>query len=152
MIDKLKNLIFYLFNRRWDEDLTDGEEEKLQNIYENTISDYGWKRVFKEIDNYMRSSCPDGESACNFAHLYWGYNCADFKDIDNPVRFLGFIYYRMELSPFKYDAIEVMDGLVHELLCTEGDKDRDPLWNAYYVPEEDPRIIEEAERLRKENV
>ncbi len=42
-----------------------------------------------------------------------------------------------------------MDGLIKDLLSTENDKSRDPFWNPDYIPEKDPDIIAEVEKLRK---
>ena len=140
----------YLFNRRWDEELTDEQDEKLQNEYDILINEYSWKVVFDSIDNYMRSECIDGESVCNFAHLYWGYNCYEPKKIESHYRFLGYIYYRMDLNPWKYDAVDLLDGIVNDLLSTPDDKSHNPFWNPDYIPEKDPEIIAEVERLRKE--
>ncbi len=141
--------IIFLFNRPWDEELTDEKEEELQERYDNLVNDYGWNLVFESIDKYLRSECLDGDSACNFAHMYWGYNCYSPKKVDSPYAFLGYLYYRMNLDPYSYDAIDIMDGLVKDLLSTKKDKSYDPFWNTNYIPEKDPVIIAEVEKLRK---
>ena len=141
--------IIYLFNRHWDDELSDEEEEQLQEKYDNLVNEYGWEVVFEAINRFMRTECLDGESACNFAHMYWGYNCYDPKSIVCPYSFLGYLFYRMNLEPWKYDAVDIMDGLVKDLLSTENDKSHNPFWNADYIPEKDPDIIAEVEKLRK---
>ena len=147
----LYDSIIYLFNRHWDEEITDEEEEKLQEKYDKLVNECGWEVVFEEINKYMRRECLDGNSACNFAHMYWGYNCYSHKSISCPNSFLGYLFYRMDLEPWKYDAVDIMDGLVKDLLSTENDKSHDPFWNTDYIPEKDPAIIAEVEKLRKEN-
>ena len=130
---ELYDNIYFLFNRHWDEELTDEEEDLLQEKYDKLVNVYGWETVFTEIDKYMRTECLDGDAACNFAHMYWGYNCYSPKNIDCPYSFLGFLFYRMNLEPWKYDAVDIMDGLVKDLLSTKSDKSHDPFWNTAFT-------------------
>lgn len=148
---KLYNDINFLFNRYWDEELTDEEDDMLQEKYDKLVNEYGWEAVFEAIDKYMRTECLDGYSACNFAHMYWIYNCYGFKKIAFPNSFLGYLFYRMNLEPQKYDAVDIMDGLVKELLSTPDNKSHDPFWNTDYIPEKDPDIIKVVNKLRQEN-
>lgn len=137
----------FLFNRKWD-DITDEQYDILQKIYNILINEFGWETVFAEIDKYMRTECLDGESACNFANLFFLYNY-DFKNIPSPYSFLGYLYYRMNLDPWKYDADVIMDTLFDKLLSTENDEIHNPFWGTGYTPETDPDIIAEVEKLRK---
>ena len=98
----------------------------------------------------MRAKCLDGESVFNFVSLFFSYNCYEIRKIKNPYQFLGYIYYRMDLNPWKYDAVDLLDGIVRDLLSSPDDKSHDPFWNPDYIPEKDPEIIAEVERLRKE--
>ncbi len=137
----------FLFNRKWD-DITDEEDDILQEIYKILIRESGWEAVFAEIDKYRRTECLDGESACNFANLYWSYGCYE-QIVAFPYSFLGYLYYRMNLDPWKYDADVIMDSLFYKLLCTENDDSHNPFWGTGYTPETDPDIIAEVEKLRK---
>ena len=58
----------------------------------------------------------------------------------------------MNLEPSKYDEVDIMDSLVKDILASEEDKSHDPYWNTDYKPENDPDIINEVEKLRKENI
>ena len=71
----LKEVIYSLFNRRWDDDLSDEEEERFQNLYDSTVEKYGWEQVFDVIDQYMRDSCLTSQTIVNFVNLFWEYNC-----------------------------------------------------------------------------
>lgn len=145
----LRDMINYLFNRKWDEELSDEEEEKLQNMYDSTIEKFGWEQVFAVIDEYMRFCCLTSESTINFANLFWGYNCANPHKISNPYRFLGYLYYRVESKPWDYDCAEVYEGLVYNLLSGEDEYTHNPFTNYDYHPEEDPDILAEVKKLRR---
>ena len=84
--DTLSEKIKYLFDRYWDEELTDEQEDALQAIADDIVSSYGWDAVFVAAENYLHEYCLTPESAVNFAHNYWGYYWAD-KPIADPHRF-----------------------------------------------------------------
>ncbi|MBQ7266490.1 MAG: hypothetical protein IJS61_10415 [Firmicutes bacterium] len=147
----LKKLVDALFNRRWDDNISDEEDERFQNLYESTVKKYGWEQVFDAIDKYMRISCLTSDSTINFANLFWGYNCEIPRKISNPYRFLGYLYYRVNSKPWEYDCAEVYEGLVYNLLSGENDFTHNPFTNYDYKPEEDPEMVAEIERLKKQN-
>ena len=147
----LKETTEHLFDRRWDEDLSDEEEEGLQDMFDDAIEKYGWEQVFDAIDQYMRTSCLTSESTVNFANLFWGYTCVNFRKISEPYRFLGYLYYMVGSEPWKYDCAEVYEGLVYKMLSGEDEYANNPFTNLDYIPEKDPCIIAEIEKLRNEN-
>ena len=150
--EKLREVIEYLFNRRWDEEQIE-DEDNLQEMYDNAIEKYGWVQTFDVIDQYMRTSCLTSESTINFANLFWCYNCTKHLKIPEPYRFLGYLYYRVDCKPWNYDCADLYEGLVYHLLSGEDDYSHNPFTNCDYFPEKDPDIMEEVEKLRKaENV
>lgn len=148
----LRKEIDYLFNRRWDEELSNEKEESLQDIFDNTIENYGWEQVFENIDIYMRSTCLTGESTANFVNLFWEYTCENPRKIFEPYRFLGYLYYKVDFRPWDYDCAEVFDGLVYNFLSGKDDFAHNPFTNYDYKPEEDPYIVAEVEKLSRENI
>ena len=151
-MDNIKNTIAYLFDRPWDALIdNDAETDRLQCIYDNLIEQYGWEKTFEATDCYMRANCITGEQISNFAHLYWDYNCVSPRKVDEPYRFLGYLYYRVNLKPWLFDCVEVYEGLVYALLSGENDFSHNPFVNNDYAPESDPEIIAEVNRLLKED-
>ena len=69
----LKNIINYLFNRYWDEELTENEEDKIDEVAKSVISEYGWSRVYKALTDYLYQNCHTPEEAINAACNFW--NC-----------------------------------------------------------------------------
>lgn len=146
----IEDTVNYLFDRDFNEEITDEQEDELDKCFNEAISKYGWDKTFEAIDSYMRLKCLDGNEATNFALWFSFYRCSEAGKINEPYRFLGYLYYRMELEPWKYDALDIMDGLVKDILSNENDKRCDPFWNEEYKPENDPEIIAEVEKLRNE--
>ena len=145
----LKEIIDQLFNLKWDEDRSEEAEEKLQDMFDNAIERYGWDQVFDTIDHYMRTSCPTSEDIVNFANLFWNYTCENPRKIPDPYRFLGYLYYRIDSKPWDYDCAEVYEGLVYNLLSGKDDYTHNPYTNIDYIPEKDPCLVAEIEKLRK---
>lgn len=144
----LETVIDFLFNRRWDEELSDKKTEGFQDIFDKAIENYGWEQVFKTINLYIRFNCLTGESIANFVNLFWEYTCKSPRKISEPYRFLGYLYYRVDLRPWDYDCAEVFDGLVYNLLSGEDDFEHNPFTNYDYMPETDPNIIAEVQKLK----
>lgn len=145
--DILSDTIEYLFNRPWDENLSDDEIDALDDKFSETVDIYGWENTLNAILDFMYSNCVDGESACNFAHMFWGYGAYTYS-VNKPYEFLGYLYYRMDMKPWEYDAADLIEGLVKELLSTNGDESHNPFVNYDYLPENDPEIIKEVEKWR----
>ncbi|MCR5639393.1 MAG: hypothetical protein K6F97_11240 [Lachnospiraceae bacterium] len=148
----LEEVIDSLFNRKWDDDFSDEEEEMFQELYNNTVEMHGWEKTFDAIDRYMRNSCLTSDAIINFVNLFWEYNCENPRKISDPYRFLGYLYYRVDSEPWKYDCAETYEGLVYNLLSGKDDYTHNPFTNYDYIPEKDPDIMAEIEKLRKENV
>ncbi len=153
--ESLSEIITYLFNHPWDgftgnDEEEEKEDEKFQCAFDSAIEKFGWSEVYKAIDNYMRTQCLDGDSVVNFAHLFWGYTCYNRYLVPEPYRFLGYLLYRMDLKPWEYDCIELLDGLTDNAFSGEEGYDHSPAMNPYYYLEKDPDILAEVERLRAE--
>jgi len=67
--DKIK----YLFDRPWDEDLSDSQESELLAEAEQLVDKAGWPETYSAAISYLHEACVTPESAINFAHLFWDY-------------------------------------------------------------------------------
>lgn len=147
--DTISAKIKYLFDRYWDEELTEEQEDALQATADELVVSYGWETVFAAVENYLHEYCLTPESVINFANNYWGYYWDD-KPIANPHRFLGYLYYRVNFEAAKYDGADILDSLATTLLPKAGYKEADLWFNPRYMPETDPKIIEAANAFAKE--
>lgn len=71
------------------------------------------------------------------------------RKIPEPYRFLGYLYYRVKSKPWKYDCAEVCKGLVL-IYCPEKMTNTQSVHDYDNMPENDPDIMVEVEKLRKE--
>lgn len=137
----IESKIAYLFNRKWDEELSEEEEEKIDDEADNLVKECNWKSIYNAVSSYMYNNCVTPESAINFASLYWGYGWQDYP-IPDPHRFLGYLYYRINLDPDKYDRMDILDSLATTILPKAGFQEADLVLHTQYMPEQDPKIIE----------
>ncbi len=145
----LPETIKYLFNRYWDEDLSDEEQDALEQCAENTVATYGWSAVFEAAFHYLTSACTKPEDVINFAHLYWIYDWYQWP-IKDPYSFLGYFYYRIQFQTSKYDDMDILDSLATTILPKAGFPNADLMLNTRYMPETDPKMIEAAKAYEKD--
>lgn len=123
------------------------DKAKLQESAENLIEEAGWDATYEAWFEYLIHNCTTPEHVLNFVHLIRYYD--DFSHaIPDPYNFLGYFYYRLELNPAKYDAVDNMDEMSFEVLMRAGIKE--DLWlDDSYVPEKDPEMIKAVEQWRE---
>ena len=149
--NEIHDKIRYLFDRPWDEDLSYSEEEELLDEAKRLINEAGWPATYTAAVNYLLEACNTPDSAINFAHMFWGYGWYE-NPIPNPYRFLAYFYYRINLEVEKYDSPGILDSLAITILPRAGYREADLMHNEDYIPEYDPRILAEVERLRNKTI
>ena len=149
---ELYDKITYLFNRYWDEDLSDEEQDGLEQEADDLVKEIGWRDVYKAAVEYLHRECLTPGSAVNFACNYWTYGWYN-NPIPDPHRFLGYFYYRINYETAKYDTIDILDSLATTILPKAGYSEANLVLNTQYMPESDPKIKEEADRFKEsENI
>ncbi len=144
---EIKKKIEYLFDRYWDEDLTDEEQEKLDQDSKDLVVGYSWKEVYSAATEYLHSKCKTPESVINFASNYWTYGWYDYP-IPNPHSFLAYFYFRINYETEKYDTMDILDSLATTILPKAGYTEADLVLNPYYMPENDPKIQSEVNKFK----
>ncbi len=134
-------------------DMLDGGEatdklyEELKEKAQKAIDKYGWDTVFNSWRNYMYENCHTVEDALSFATWFDIYGGSHQK-IDDPYKFLAYLYDIFDLRPVEYDA-QIMDDVSYGLLEAAGIKT--DLWSDdSYTTETDPELIRAVENLRRE--
>ena len=152
MNTQLDSITHELFDHNAIEILDGGETtddlyDALVDKAKSTIDEFGWEAVFDSWKNYMYESCHTVEEALNFATLFEIYGGQNHK-IEEPYKFLAYLYDIFDLQPVKYDA-QIMDDVSYGLLENAGIKKN--LWSDdSYTTETDPELINAVEQLRKE--
>ena len=149
--NNLNRTIEYLFDRQWDEDLSEAEEQQLDDVAEALLTEYDWEDVFKAAFEYLKTSCSSPEEVINFAILYWDYGWYEYP-IKKPHDFLGYLYYRIGFETAKYDFNDILDSLATTILPRAGYPEADLVLNTQYMPEKDPKILAAADKYRHNQV
>ena len=153
MNEQLISITNELFCHNAIEVLDGGEEtdalyEELIEKANRVISEYGWERVLESWKSYMYENCHTVEEALSFATWFEIYGGHKHK-IEEPYKFLAYLYNIFNLNPVKYNA-QIMDDVSYGLLEASGIKNN--LWtDDSYTTETDPELIKAVEALRKEN-
>lgn len=142
--------IHELFDVCWDEEMTDEQEDEFYTNAKKIIKQYGWKKVFSELMNYLQINCKTPEFAMNVAHLFWDYGWYE-NFIPEPYKFLGFFYNAISFKISEYDDSDILDSLATTILANQGINSANLRNNPYYVPEEDPMIISAAEKWKEKS-
>ncbi len=130
-------------------DSTDELYDTLVEKADKAISEYGWETVFESWNSYMYENCHTVEEALNFATWFEIYGGNNHK-IEEPYKFLAYLYDIFDLNPVKYNA-QIMDDVSYGLLEASGIKSN--LWtDDSYTTETDPELLKAVEALRKEKV
>ena len=143
-IDTLHSEIEYLFNRCWDEDLSDEDQDELEKAADNLVIEYGWNAVYSAAVNYLHTICITPEAVINFASNYWTYGWQD-NPIPDPHHFLGYFYFRLNYDTAKYDTVDILDSLSTTILPKAGFSEANLELHPQYMPENDPKIQTEVD-------
>ena len=143
----INSTILFLFNRYWDDDLTEEQETELDNEAESAINTYGWNTVFAAANSYLRDNCKSPESVINFAHHYWIYGWYK-KDIPNPYDFLSYFYHILDFKTTEYDDMDILNSLATTMLPQAGYSNANTYIHTDYMPEFDERMIAEARKFK----
>ncbi len=141
----------YLFDRSYDVDLPEDEDEALLDFAKNQIKKYGWKSTFDSWKRYLFTQCTTPEAVINYANLFWCYDGCDHI-IPDPYPFWAYFYYRIDMKTSVYDDTDILDGLAITILPKAGFKEANLMENPYYMPESDEELIAEVEKYKRENI
>lgn len=146
-IQDIKTITSELFGVSFDGDSFGQNKANLYEAAQRLIEEAGWDATYDAWFDYLVHNCTTPELVINFVHLIRYYD--DFSHvIPDPYDFLGYFYYRLELNPAKYQAVDNMDEMSFEVLMKAGIKEE--LWlDDSYIPEKDPEMIKAVERWKE---
>ena len=139
MMKTIEEYTDFLFNCTFTDDSFDPEdhEEHLEASWE-LFKNYAWADIYPVWMQHLHSNCPTPSDVINFVNLYIYYEAAD-KPIPDPVEFISYLYFRVDMNEYWDEAGDMFDGLAISILSTAGlvDMMQDP----YYTPLKDERIL-----------
>ena len=128
-----------LFNCRFADDSFDpeGQENHLKESWE-LFDHYSWKEIFPVWFRYLREECPTASDVINFVNLYVYYD-AGSKPVANPIKFISYLYYKVNMGIYWDEAGDLFDGLAINILSHSGylNLQQDP----YYNPLKDEHVL-----------
>ena len=148
----------YLFKRDYISelngtiDLTEEEEQKYDQTVEELYKKYNWDDIFNCWVSYLYDNCKNPIELYNFANLFWAYGGYE-KFIPDPYKFLAYFYYKADPNDYEEvaNASTIMDILAIEILHRAGISGVTNSENPYYNPQEDPKMIKEIEKWKKQD-
>ena len=149
--NELNRKINVLFNRYWDEELSEEDLYQLEEAAEKLIKTHRWSGVYRAASDYLHTNCKTPEAVINFAHLYWVYEWHKHP-IPNPYEFLGYFYARIDMNTEKYDEMDILDSLTLEILPRSGHQEVNLYDCPQYLPETDPLLLKAVEAHRKQMI
>ena len=146
MEQTIKSISKYLLNCDFFSDDFDpeGKEEHLKAA-EKFFADYPWNDIYKEWSRYLHEECKTPESVINFANLYMYYDGTS-NFIPDPVAFVGYLYYKVDMDKYWDIAGETFDSLSCQIMTKAGLANliQDP----FYKPKDDPRVLAEIKKYK----
>jgi hypothetical protein len=128
----------YLLNCCFTDDSFDpeGHEDHLKASWE-LFENYSWEYIYPVWMRYLHENCLTPTDVINFVNLYIYYDAAS-KKIPDPLDFISYLYYRVDMDLYWSEAGELFEGLAINILSNHGltNMMEDP----YYDPTKDARI------------
>ena len=139
MMKTIKEYTEYLLNCLFTDDDFDPEdhEEHLKMCWE-LLDHYFWAEIYPVWNRYLHMNCSMPEDVINFVNLYVYYDVSNLK-IPDPIEFVSYLYYRVDMDEYWDEAGELFDGLAINILSKHGLVNM--MDNPYYNPLKDERIL-----------
>ncbi len=139
----------YLLNCTFTDESFDpeGHTDHLEMSWE-LFDNYSWEDIYPVWIKHLHTNCKTPEDVINFANLYVYYEAADLP-IDDPIGFISYLYYKVDMDKYWDEAGELFDGLTISVFSKKGlvDMMKDP----YYSPLKDERILNAVSNWQKIN-
>lgn len=136
----------YLFDYNFNDDSIPEEIEEAHLDRATALLDnYQWNDIFKCWFEYLKANCKTPEEVINWANLFFWFGGSEMS-IPEPYSFLGYLYYKVDVSKYVDEAQTVFDGIAIGILEKIGKVNL--MNNPNYAPETDPEIIAAVERWK----
>ena len=139
MMRTIEEFTDYLLGCSFTDDSFDPEdhEDHLQASWE-LFDNYSWEDIYPVWRQYLHTNCTTPADVINFVNLYIYYDAAD-KPVDDPIAFISYLYFKVDMDKYWDEAGDMFDGLAISVLSAAGLVD--VMQNPYYNPLEDERIL-----------
>lgn len=136
----------YIFNYDFnDSSIPEDVEDAYLDRATALLDNYQWADIFTCWFDYLKENCHTPEEVINWANLFYWYGGFE-KPIPDPYEFLGYLYFKVDVSKYVNEAQTVFDGIAIGILEKIGKVSL--IDNPNYAPECDPEIIAAVERWK----
>jgi len=129
----------FLFNCNYFDESFDPEdhEDHLKASWE-LFESFTWDEIYSNWMKYLHSNCHTASDIINFANLYLYYEATDYI-IPDPIKFISYLYYRVDMDKYWDVAGDLFDSIAISILssCKLISLADEP----YYSPLKDDRIL-----------
>ena len=126
----------------------DGNELHLKASWE-LLDNYEWQNIYPILIHHLHTKCSSPADVINFANLYMYYEFAQLK-IPEPIEFVSYLYYRVDMDTYWDEAGEMIESLSIEIL--KNHNLIDIMINPYYNPLNDQRILKQIASFKSNNI
>ncbi len=136
----------YLLNCRFTDDNFDPEdhEDHLKASWE-LFENHSWEDIYPVWMRHLHTKCLTPADVINFVNFYIYYEAVDLK-IPDPLDFISYLYYRVDMDKYWDEAGELFEGLAISILSKHGLINM--MENPYYDPTKDERILSRIASLK----
>lgn len=129
----------YLLNCCFADDSFDPEdhEDHLKASWE-LFEKYPWEDIYPVWMRHLHTECLTPADVINFVNLYIYYE-AEELEIPDPLDFVSYLYYRVDMDLYWDEAGDLFEGLAINILSNHGLIDI--MEDVYYDPTKDERIL-----------
>lgn len=147
MMKSIEEYSGYLLNCCFTDESFDPEdhEDHLKVSWE-LFENYPWENIYPVWRRHLHEKCPTPADVINFVNLYIYYDAGN-KEIPDPLGFVSYLYYRVDMDLYWDEAGELFEGLTINILSKHGLINM--IEEPYYNPLEDERIRSRVCRLKK---
>ncbi|MCR4686010.1 MAG: hypothetical protein K5659_00385 [Lachnospiraceae bacterium] len=137
-MNDIKSETEYLFGCDYfSDDFDDDELCEHLNRAKTLLKTHKWSEIFDEWNHYLLHNCRTPEEVINFVNLFFYYGGQD-EAVKEPYKFLGYLYYMVDMDKYWDDAGDLFDSLSISMLENSGNINI--VKNPYYTALEDPKI------------
>ncbi len=145
-METIEEYIDYLFNCNFADDNFDAKEDSshLEKSWE-LLEKFQWDKIYQHLLNHLHTSCKSTEDVINFVNLYVYYNF-DEEKIPDPLDFVSYLYYKVDMDVYWDEAGDLFDGLAIKIFSNHDIVDI--IQNPYYNPLKDERIADQISKFK----
>lgn len=134
----------FLFSIPYDSSLLDADPCEYEDRAEALLQQYPWRDIWPIWSAYLYKQCTTAEAVKNYIFLFSMYGASQLP-ISEPLKFFGYIFYRLGQGRLDAHTLTLMDGMAVSVLSAAG---YSYVLSPSYASENDAKILAAAAKWR----